>query len=83
MTHHCTETPCPICIRELTEGAASWRDVPIIHITPINDTREHVEEGQECDCAPTVMLLPDGNIMVTHNSFDGRELSENTNPTLN
>lgn len=51
--------------------------------TPINDTREHVEEGQECDCAPTVMLLPDGNIMVTHNSFDGRELSENTNPTLN
>jgi hypothetical protein len=83
MKHKCTETPCPECLAELLEGAASWRDVPLIHITPVDDTQEHIEEGQSCPCGPTVELLPDGSIMISHNSWDGREWSEDGNPSLN
>lgn len=51
-----------------------------IHVLPVDDVREHVEDGPTCWCAPT---LKDGRnewgkeiIIVVHNPMDGRELVE-------
>jgi len=41
------------------------------HITPINDIKPH-EEKSTCHCNPTVKVI-DGNQIIIHNSFDGRE----------
>ena len=49
----------------------------VIHITPINDTVEHVEDGTMCHCKPTAQhasLL--GVVIVTHNAIDMREMRE-------
>ena len=46
----------------------------MIHILPINDIQPH-EESTTCHCNPTVEFL-EGEGLVTHNSFDGRELEE-------
>lgn len=48
----------------------------IWHILPINDIKEH-EELSTCHCMPKSEILENGDIMITHNSFDGRELIEN------
>lgn len=45
------------------------------HILPINDIKPH-EEATTCKCKPTVEILQDGEMMVVHNSFDGREQIE-------
>jgi hypothetical protein len=45
------------------------------HVYPIGDRREHEMEGGECGCFPRVVVDGDGDILVLHNSFDGRELS--------
>mgnify|MGYP003402519020 FL=1 len=44
-----------------------------IHIIPINDLREH-EELTTCDCSPKVEF-ENGEMIIIHNSFDGRELT--------
>lgn len=41
------------------------------HVSPINDTREHVLNGDPCPCMPR--QLPG---CVVHNSYDGRETGE-------
>lgn len=46
-----------------------------IHILPINDSEPH-EEATTCKCKPTVEILEDGEMMIVHNSFDGRERVE-------
>ena len=48
----------------------------IWHILPINDIKEH-EESSSCHCVPKSEILENGDIMITHNSFDGREFIEN------
>lgn len=44
----------------------------MIHILPINDLKEHTEDTT-CECCPTIEVLEDGDIMVIHNAYDGRE----------
>ena len=47
----------------------------ITHILPVNDLEEH-EELSTCKCRPEVEILENGDLMVVHNSFDGREIIE-------
>lgn len=41
------------------------------HVTPTNDLESH-EEATTCKCDPRVEHV-NGNMVVIHNSFDGRE----------
>ena len=43
----------------------------IWHITPVNDLESH-EESTTCKCDPRV-IYENGDMIVVHNSFDGRE----------
>lgn len=54
----------------------------IYHILPINDVEPH-EELTTCHCKPVAELLENGDIMCTHNSFDGREGLELANEVYN
>lgn len=47
----------------------------MIHVYPLNDEREHVTEGTTCWCDPQ-LDLEQPEIIVIHNSLDGRELIE-------
>lgn len=47
----------------------------IHHITPINDIEPH-EESTTCKCLPKVEIVENGDMLVVHNSFDGREIIE-------
>jgi hypothetical protein len=47
----------------------------IWHILPTNDLREH-EELSTCKCVPRVDVQENGDILIIHNSFDGREVIE-------
>ena len=52
------------------------------HVVPINDVREHTDDEDFdwdwCDCLPTIETVEnsDGQVLVVHNSWDGREESE-------
>jgi len=46
------------------------------HITPINDIKEH-EESSTCPCSPKV-TFENGNTIVIHSAFDGRDAMEET-----
>lgn len=56
-------------------------DPEIYHVLPCNDLREHIQQcyplpfgmGCDCPCKPEVREQENGNILVIHNSFDGRE----------
>lgn len=45
-------------------------------VLPVNDIREHLESDLACPCNPIWEVLPSGNLVLIHNSFDGRELME-------
>ena len=47
----------------------------MINIIPLNDLKNHIEDTT-CDCCPEVEFK-NGEMIVIHNSFDGRELTEN------
>lgn len=47
----------------------------MIHILPINDEMEHEEEGTACRCDPK-LITDEAELIVVHNSADGRELIE-------
>lgn len=51
------------------------------HVLQINDIKEH-EEASTCQCDPKVMH-EDGDMIIVHNSYDGRELFEEINRYLN
>lgn len=51
-----------------------------IHAYPLNDLKEHIFEST-CDCCPTV-IIQNGEMIVCHNSFDGREIIEEANEIL-
>jgi len=55
------------------------------HVYPLNDIKEHdiSDSGNTCHCNPTVIVEPDSEILVIHNSFDGREGLELANEILN
>ena len=65
----------------------------ILHITPRNDKRKHTNKIYQtkgginkcrCLCEPKIEFVEEtGNILVTHNSFDGREAVEWFNEILN
>ena len=46
----------------------------MIHVIPIDDLKEH-EESSSCNCTPT-MIEVNGEFILSHNSYDGRELIE-------
>ena len=54
----------------------------MIHILPVNDLKEH-EELTTCECNPRIEILDDGEIMVIHNSYDGREYIEELVSNIN
>ena len=47
----------------------------MIHVFPIDDIEEHILEGTQCWCCPAIWEAH-GQIIVTHNAFDGRTLNE-------
>jgi hypothetical protein len=51
------------------------------HVLPTNDLEEH-EESTTCKCEPRV-LYENGEMIIVHNSFDGREGVEIANEILN
>jgi hypothetical protein len=55
------------------------------HIYPLNDIDFHdtSEKGNTCHCNPEVIIESDSEIIVVHNSFDGREGLELANEILN
>lgn len=46
----------------------------MLHVIPENDLRKH-EESNVCDCHP-FMIEENGEMIMIHNSYDGRELIE-------
>jgi hypothetical protein len=48
----------------------------MIHVYPINDEKEHELEGTQCWCEPVLDVSNFGELIVIHNSADGRELIE-------
>jgi len=53
----------------------------IYHILPINDIEEH-EEKSTCKCNPISEILENCDMLIVHNSFDGREIVEHVNEFL-
>ncbi len=51
-------------------------------VTPINDTESHEDYSSTCKCYPTVKF-ENGNMIIIHNSFDGREGVEMAKEILN
>lgn len=51
----------------------------MIHVMPTNDLREHTQDTT-CECNPRVEA--GGELLVIHNSFDGREAVEQANAIL-
>lgn len=47
-----------------------------IHITPINDLKEHTEEST-CECCPR-LIIEEGEMIFIHNAWDKREENENS-----
>lgn len=45
------------------------------HILPINDLKEH-EESSKCECNPSAEITESGDLLITHNAYDKRELVE-------
>lgn len=53
----------------------------MINILPRNDLKPH-EESTTCDCNPNVSF-ENGEMIITHNSYDGREAIELFNEIVN
>jgi hypothetical protein len=45
------------------------------HIMPMVDECKHTESSG-CKCKPTIETLANGDILIIHNSYDGREALE-------
>lgn len=58
-----------------------YQPMSIIHILPIDDLEEH-EENFNCKCEPKLTYEGRGKI-ITHNSFDRRELIEQVIEVMN
>lgn len=66
------------------DGPWDCRHIRAWHVHPLNDKREHYTDGRHCSCFPEIFVDGDGDVVVIHNSFDGREWSgEEWNARLN
>lgn len=54
----------------------------MIAITPQNDTEEHEMYSTICKCMPKV-IFENGEMIIVHNAFDGRQFNEQINLILN
>jgi hypothetical protein len=56
----------------------------MIHVFPLDDIEEHnlSDSGNTCKCDPKVIIQLNAEIIVVHNSFDGREGIEWANEIL-
>ena len=54
----------------------------MIAIIPTNDIKEHKDYDTTCECNPKV-IFENGEMIIIHNAFDGRELEEQINNILN
>lgn len=45
-------------------------------VVPIEDKREHVNFDQNCPCEPKIRWGEYGNLVITHNAFDFRDVAE-------
>lgn len=54
----------------------------IFHVLPENDSEPHLQEST-CVCQPRVIVVENGNMIIVHNAFDGREGLELANEILN
>lgn len=47
----------------------------MIHVHPLNDIKEHDigDTGNTCHCEPKIIIQANSEIIIVHNSFDGRE----------
>jgi hypothetical protein len=52
----------------------------MINVLPLNDLKEH-EEKSTCHCNPKV-IFENGEMIIVHNSYDGREIIEEVNEIL-
>lgn len=52
------------------------------HVYPLNDLREHIIEGVDCPCNPTVEVVG-ANLLIIHNAFDHREIVEQAIEIMN
>ena len=52
------------------------------HLLPVKDLKEH-EESTTCECEPKVEFQENGDMLIIHNSFDGREAIEMFNEIIN
>lgn len=57
-----------------------WRDhltleLVKIEVTPEEDLGSHIS-SPDCECIPELKNTDEGILMLIHNSYDGRELSE-------
>ena len=54
----------------------------ILNIIPLNDIKEHVD-STTCKCNPRIDILENGDILIAHKSFDGREYIEELVENIN
>jgi hypothetical protein len=47
-------------------------------VIPNNDLKSHVDTGEWCHCQPRIETAENGNKIVIHNAYDGREFYERT-----
>lgn len=47
----------------------------MMHVYPLDDIYEHDTEGTGCACQPKIEIVS-GELLVIHNSWDGREFLE-------
>lgn len=69
--HQMANRKCNNCLHEFD----------IWHVTPNNDVEQH-RESYSCSCVPRIEI-ESGNMIIIHNSFDGREGIELANEILN
>jgi hypothetical protein len=55
--------------------------IEVYHVLPNNDLQEH-KESSICGRNPTIETYPNGNVVIIHNSYDGREGLEMANEIL-
>lgn len=48
----------------------------MINIIPLNDLKPHTEDST-CECKPS-LIIEEGEMIIVHNSYDGRELKKNS-----
>ena len=48
----------------------------IQHVYPPNDVFQHKLDGMPCECLPEFETDDNGNVLIIHNAYDGRDLIE-------